>query len=215
MVTSKIIAAFHSSPQLTTDFDHECWQRAQRLKIDRDWSGQQAPPELHTTAMALWNEAELLFGFECGYTELDMDHEFDVNEERHALWDRDVCEAFILSPIEPHEKHYREFEVAPTGQWCDLIVDRSIMLADWQWQSGMRTASEIIEAENLWRVAMAIPFDAFGCRPQPGEVWKANLFRISRFQGERKYLALSPTFTEKPNYHVSEAFVDLHFATAK
>ena len=97
------------------------------------------------------------------------------------------------------------------GQWCDLIVDRSVMLADWEWCSGMRTASEIIEAENIWRVVMAIPFAAFGCQPQPGDVWKANLFRISRFNGERQYLAFSPTFTEKPNYHVSEAFVDLCF----
>jgi alpha-galactosidase len=166
---------------------------------------------LRTTAMVLWSETEILFGFKCGYTELDIDDEFDVNQERYALWDRDVCEAFVRSPLEPHEKHYREFEVAPTGQWCDLIVDRSMMLADWEWKSGMRTASEIISAENICRVVMAIPFTAFGCQPSPGDVWKANLFRISRYHGERQYLALSPTFTEKPNYHVSEAFVDLCF----
>jgi len=163
--------------------------------------------------MVLWSEREILFGFECDYTELDVDEEFDVNEERYALWDRDVCEAFVRSPIEPHEKYYREFEVAPTGQWCDLIVERSETgaqtLADWRWRSGMRTASDI--GEKIWRVAMAVPFDAFGCKPQPHEAWHANLFRISRSGGERQYLALSPTFTEKPNFHVAEAFVKLRF----
>jgi hypothetical protein len=42
-------------------------------------------------------------------------------------------------------------------------------------------------------------------------VWRANLFRISRLNGERQYLALSPTFTETPNYHVAERFVALKF----
>ncbi|MEP7342197.1 MAG: carbohydrate-binding family 9-like protein [Acidobacteriota bacterium] len=211
MTDQPITAVFHPAPELSTNFARECWQHARRLPITQNWRGDIAPAKLGTTAMVLWSEKEILFGFECGYTELDVDDEFDVNQERHALWDRDVCEAFIRSPLEPHEKHYREFEVAPTGQWCDLIVDRSVMLADWEWRSGMRTASEIIEAENIWRVVMAIPFAAFGCQPQPGDVWKANLFRISRFNGERQYLAFSPTFTEEPNYHVSEAFVDLCF----
>lgn len=207
----EIIAVYHPSPLLTTDFSDECWLRAPVLTINRNWRGEIAPVELRTTARLLWSDDQVLFGYECGYTELDVDEEFDVNEERHALWDRDVCEAFVRSPAEPHEKHYREFEVAPTGQWCDLIVDRSQMLADWQWRSGMRTAAEINEAEKIWRVAMAIPFDAFGCKPQAGDVWRANLFRISRLNGERQYLALSPTFTAIPNYHAAEAFVKLRF----
>jgi hypothetical protein len=127
------------------------------------------------------------------------------------LWDRDVCEAFVRSPVEPHEKHYREFEVAPTGQWCDLIVDRTKMLADWRWRSGMRTASEVIESEKIWRAAMAVPYDAFGCVPRVNDLWHANLFRVSRSGGERQYLALSPTFAETPNFHVAEAFVKLRF----
>jgi hypothetical protein len=216
MNTSEIIAAFHPRPQLTTNFDHECWQRAARLTISRDWSGQSAPAELHTTARVLWSESEILFGFECGYLELDIDEVFDVNQERHALWERDVCEAFIRSPIEPHEKYYREFEVAPTGQWCDLLVELAPngarMWHDWEWKSGMRTASEINAAEKGWRAVMAIPFSAFGCQPQAGDAWLANLFRISRLNGERQYLTLSPTLTEQPNFHVAERFVKLRFA---
>ncbi|MGH9767074.1 MAG: carbohydrate-binding family 9-like protein [Blastocatellia bacterium] len=208
----EITAVYYHSPLLTTDFSAECWLRAPVLTINRNWRGEIAPAELRTTARLLWSGEEILFGYECGYTELDVDEEFDVNEERYALWDRDVCEAFVRSPIEPHEKYYREFEVAPTGQWCDLIVDRSKMLADWQWRSGMRTASAISETEKIWRVAMAVPFEAFGCKPQPGAVWHANLFRVSRYAGARQYLALSPTFTPEPNYHAPERFVELRFS---
>lgn len=210
MAISEINAIFHPSPLLTTDFAHECWQRAP-LPINHTWQGSTIPPELHTTARVLWSETEILFGFECGYTELDVDDVFDLSQERHALWDRDVCEAFVRSPMEPHEQCYREFEVAPTGQWCDLLVDRSVMWHDWEWKSGMRTASEILEAEKLWRVAMAIPFSAFGCTPKLGDIWHGNLFRISRLNGERQYLAYSPTLTEKPNFHVADKFVPLRF----
>ena len=207
----EIIADFRPSPMLDTDFDDQSWRSTQPLIIDRCWNGQPSPPELRTIARVLWSKEELLFGFECGYTELDLDQEFDLNEERYALWDRDVCEAFVRSPLDPHEKYYREFEVAPTGQWCDLIIDRSQMSHDWRWRSGMRTASRIDEDEKIWKAVMAIPFAAFGCRPQANEIWQANLFRISRFAGERQYLSLSPTFTEIPNFHLPERFVNLRF----
>jgi hypothetical protein len=206
----EITAIFFPGTRLDTDFEREPWNRARLLTLDRDWRGEAAPDQLRTTARVLWNADEILFGFECEYTELDVDEEFDVNEERHALWDRDVCEAFIRSAREPHERIYKEFEVAPTGQWCDLLVDRLSMTHDWKWRSGMRTASRIYE--KFWRAVMAIPFDAFGHRPQDGEIWRANLFRISRLAGERRYLAFSPTYTEQPNFHVPERFVNLHFA---
>lgn len=211
MPTSEITAHFSLSPELTTTFTDACWQLAQPFIIHRNWQGDAIPPELHTIARVLWSEAEILFGFECAYTELDVDEVFDISQERHALWDRDVCEAFIRSPIEPHEQWYREFEIAPTGQWCDLLVDRSVMWHDWEWKSGMRTASEIVEAEKIWRVVMAIPFSAFGCTPKLGDTWHGNLFRISRLNGERQYLAHSPTLTEKPNFHVADKFVPLRF----
>ena len=207
----EISTAFDSTPRLTTDFSLGGWAHAPALSIDRDWSGAPAPEALRTTVRVLWSEAEILFGFECGYAELDMDETFDPAEERHALWDRDVCEAFIRSPIEPNEMHYREFEVAPTGQWCDLIIDRSRMLHDWEWKSGMRTAAEIRAKERLFRVAMAIPFEAFGCRPAAGDAGQANRLRICRVDGVRRYLAFSPTLTEAPSFHVPERFVNLRF----
>ena len=103
----------------------------------------------------------------------------------------------------------RQFEVAPTGQWVDLRINRVDVTHDWQWKSGMKTAAQIDETH--WRVAMAIPFAAFGITPQVGDAWDANLFRVSCVNGERQFLAYSPTFTDAPSFHVPERFVKLSF----
>jgi hypothetical protein len=198
-------------PPLNTDFRNDYWRRAEALPMSLDWRGEPAPAELRTIAMALWTVHELWFGFECGYTELDVDTEFDPDQERYALWERDVCEAFVRSPREPEGPRYKEFEVAPTGQWCDLNIDRERLPHDWTWQSGMRTAHDIDADGKVWRAVMAIPFAAFGINPQRGDCWRGNLFRVTRFKGERHYLALSPTMTERPNFHAPERFIDLIF----
>ncbi len=206
----EIIATFQPTiPLLDTDFTAAHWQAAVVHTMDRNWRGDVAPKALLTTARVLWTPEDLLFGYECCYTELDVDEQFDVNEERHALWDRDVCEAFVRSPLEPDARIYKEFEVAPTGQWVDLRINRIDVTHDWQWQSGMKTAAQI-DATH-WRAAMAIPFAAFGLVPKVGDEWAANLFRVSRLNGERQFLVYAPTFTETPSFHVPERFVKLRF----
>ncbi len=210
----EIIAIFQPATfPLATDFTVSYWQAAVVHPINRNWRGDVAPEVLQTTARVLWTPQELVFGYECRYTELDMDDDFDVNEERHALWDRDVCEAFVRSPLEPDYRIYKEFEVAPTGQWVDLCINRIGVTHDWQWKSGLKTAAQI-DATH-WRVAMAIPWAAFGIVPSAGDEWDANLFRVSRLNGERQFLAFAPTYTETPSYHVPERFVKLRFENAK
>ena len=213
MTGRQIVAVYTAQAVEGVEFGSGAWADAPPLVIAHNWRGEPAPAGLATVARLLWTREEIIIGYECQYVELDMDENPEVSVERHALWDRDVCEAFIRSPREPHAQSYREFEVAPTGQWCDLLVDRSRMWHDWEWRSGMRTAAQIDPESQVWRVAMAIPFTAFGCRPAPGEVWQANLFRISRLAGERQYLAFSPTRTDVPNFHVAAAFVDLCFTS--
>lgn len=212
----EIIAQYHSdrvSPD--TDFQSPFWLQASRLEINSDWRGQAVPSELRTVVMTAWTDSDLCFGFECSYTELDMDDpddpETDLSTERYALWERDVCEAFVRSPLDYSIQTYKEFEAAPNGQWCDLKIDRRRMVRDWEWQSGTRVHHEISRNRKIYRVVMAIPFNIFGIRPQSGDRWAANLFRITRLNGERQYLALSPTLTEKPNFHVPEQFATLHF----
>ncbi len=167
--------------------------------------------ELATTARLLWTADQLFVSFLCNYTELDVNKTVNPSTKTYALWDRDVGEIFVRSPAEPADTSYKEFEVAPTGDWCDLAIDRAAMNHDWEWESGMRTEARIDPKAKLWRAMMAIPFSAFGVHPETDSIWHANLFRVSRFRGERLYLAFSPTLSEQANYHVPERFVQLSF----
>lgn len=208
-----ITARFQSEPPpLAADLTHPAWQRAAAYPIDRSWRGDKAPPGLDTTARLLWTASHLWCAFDCRYIELDADTEFDPTVERHALWERDVCEAFVRSPNEPHRDSYKEFEVAPTGQWCDLAIHRPRVDVDIEWQSGMETAALVEPDDARFRVVMRIPFAAFGTAPEVGDRWHANLFRIARVDGTRQYLAFAATGTPVPDFHVPERFVELVFA---
>lgn len=202
------------APPIAADFSRSVWQSAVAHKLQTDWRGRPAPAELDTEIRILWTNTDLYIGFTCAYTELDADadNEIDVSVERYALWERDVCEAFIRSPAEPAATSYLEFEVAPTAQWCDLRIDRARLHHDWEWRSGMKTAAAIDRRGSRWHALMAIPFACLGARPEVGQNWMGNLFRISRIEGERRYLAWSPTYTDRPNFHVPERFVRWRFS---
>lgn len=198
-------------PPLTADLSHQAWQQAAAYPIDRAWNGTPAPPGLDTSARVLWTAGHLWFAFEGRFTELDADSAPDTTVERGALWERDVCEAFVRSPKEPRPDSYKEFEVAPTGQWCDLAIHRPRVDVDMAWQSGMETAADLNVEQQHFRVVMRIPFGAFGTAPEAGARWHVNLFRIARFEGQRQYLAFAATGTSTPDFHVPEKFVELVF----
>lgn len=206
-----IRAVYHEDVALSCDWARRPWPEAVPAPIVRTWRGDAAAPELDTTARVAWTPTYLCVGFECAFTELDIDTDVDVDVERCGLWERDVCEAFVRSPHEPRADSYKEFEVAPTGQWCDLAIHRPRVDVDWLWRCGLQTAAEIDEPGHAWRALMRIPFAAFGAPPHAGDVWHANLFRISRRHGVRQYLAYAPTGTPAPDFHVPERFVPLVF----
>lgn len=202
-----------SPPPLTADFSHEAWCAEPQHRIDRLWSGGPAPATLATSARVIWTASHLWVGFECAYAELDIDEPaaIDPAVERVALWERDVCEVFVQHPREPRPDSYKEFEVAPTGQWCDLAIHRPRVDVDWRWNGGMETAATIDGGARVFRVVMRVPFTAFDGAPAPGDVWRANLFRIGRVHGERQYLAYAPTGTPAPDFHCPDEFVPLMF----
>lgn len=207
-----VVASYVPSLTLSPDLDATGWRDVPPLHIDRTWRGEPAPAALQTDVRAAWTASHLWFAFECTYLELDADDEVDTTIERACLWERDVCEAFVRSAREPHAGSYKEFEVAPTGQWCDLAIRQPRTDVDMGWQSGMQTAAALDRERRYFVAIMRLPFDAFGGAPAPGETWAANLFRITRVDGERRYLALSPTGTPTPEFHVPAAFVPLAFS---
>ena len=207
----EIVAVYTAqSLPFTLDFDNHIWAPAHVHPLDYDWRGAEAPAELKTVARLLWTDEEIFIGFTCSFTELDVDEEFSSAVERHALWDRDVCEIFI-APDPANPARYFEFEAAPTGEWVDLgiIVRPDGRETDWDFVSGFTTTAKL-DCEQL-TIEMRIPWSEAIPKPAAGDVWRVNLFRCVGPEAPERYLAWSPTRTPEPNFHVPEAFGELRF----
>lgn len=174
--------------------------------IDTYWSGDPAPPGRKVLTAGAWNDRELCFRFDAVQTEPLVVCDLPVyGSKTDNLWERDVCEVFIApDPGEPRK--YFEFEAAPTGEWIDLRIDLTggVRVADQSYHSGMTAAGRIDDQQV--HIGICIPWEAFGKRPEAGEVWLGNLFRCVGSGAGRGYLAWSPTLTPEPQFHVPEAF---------
>lgn len=181
------------------------------LVIDTFWDGRSCPPERAFEAILGWNEDGLIVRFSAlRHEPLVVADDPQLDAKTIGLWERDVCEIFIASDRnEP--RRYFEFEVAPTGEWLDLAIDMTSAerITDWDYNSGMEAAAKILEHRVL--MAMKIPWEAFGQKPKAGDVWLGNIFRCVGKEPDRGYLAWQPTMTEKPNFHVPEAFGEFEF----
>ena len=56
-------------------------------------------------------------------------------------------------------RHYREYEIAPTGDWIDLAIDLDKKQYDHTWRSGWKTAARIDESAHVWYAAARIPLN--------------------------------------------------------
>jgi alpha-galactosidase len=79
----------------------------------------------------------------------------------------------------------------------------------------MKVKCEIDWQRKLWTARLQAPIEPMmralqlKYRPQAGDAWKVNLFRVSGAEPEREYLAWQPTFTPQPDFHVPSAFGNL------
>jgi hypothetical protein len=195
------------------ELDHEEWGRARPVRLARYSSGEAAPAARQAEARLLWDDAALSARFVCEQHEpLVLSASPQRVRKTVGLWERDVCEMFI-APRADDPSRYFEFEVAPTGEWLDLVLRTTAegRETDWDFSSGM-TAAARISADSV-TVAMRVPWDAFGivAAPRVGECWRANLFRCVGEGETRGYLTWQPTLAPEANFHVPERFGWLRF----
>ena len=210
MHDATIAAPFTSTNIGVDEFDHPFWQTARPVSIHRLWSGAEAPSSRHAEARIIWSEQSLTVRFICNQLEpLLVNPHPDLTRKKIGLWETDVCELFI-APGPETPSRYLEFEVAPTGEWIDLVIDFTSgeRQTDWQFHSGMLAAARV--SEGAVAMAMQIPWSASLPKPNSRDVWRANLFRCIGLGSER-YLAWQPTGTPEPLFHVPEAFGRLEF----
>ncbi len=212
MPSSIHITIAHISKEFSIDeLDELAWNGAPESLISTYWSGQVAVAKGQLTVKLLWSDTSLYVRFGASQGELLIGNEQpDVTKKVVGLWERDVCEIFI-APDRGDPRRYFEFEVAPTGEWLDLAIDLTSgeRVTDWDYKSQMEAAACIEDGKVT--MAIKIPWEAFGRRPKAGDVWLGNIFRCVGKEPDRGYLAWQPTMTDKPNFHVPEAFGELHF----
>ncbi len=181
------------------------------VRIETYWNGDRCLASREFTCSLSWSDAGLVVFFDASQKEpIILTADPVLDEKTIGLWERDVCEIFI-APDRNEPRRYFEFEVAPTGEWLDLSIDLTSgeRVTDWDYNSGMKAAAKIEDGRVL--MAMKIPWEAFGRKPKAGDVWLGNIFRCVGEGETRGYLAWQPTMTEKPNFHVPEAFGEFEF----
>ena len=155
----------------------------------------------------LWISDQIYMCFRCRYRSIHVFPDAAPSGRRDELWERDVAELF-LQPDRFGEKHYKEFEVSPNGQWLDLDITPDGLR---HITSGMRSKTSIDESTRIWSADLIIPVLSVTSRFDPAQSWRVNFFRCEGLDPERFYSAWQPTDTEKPNFHVPQKFGQLRF----
>jgi hypothetical protein len=189
----------------------DSWERSGVTVIDKQLNAQETPEGRRTEVRLFGTATALHVRFDARQTEpLVLNEAPQTSVKTMELWERDVCELFLASDTR-NRRRYFEFEIAPTGEWLDLIVDwTKDEPRNWEYASGMEAFSKI-DPDKVTMV-MKIAWTAFGRKPEPGDVWLGNMFRQVGSGDTRGYLAWSPTRTSTPQFHVPEKFGEFIFA---
>jgi hypothetical protein len=204
------------APELNSDPQSPTWAYASSAWISKDCTHQIDYPRLKTEVRGFWTDSDLYLLFISPYTELNLWLPADNSKDRLKLWDRDVVE-FFLGDNWTDIKRYREFEIAPTGDWVDLDIDlnKEASDSDANWNSGWQRQGRIDEKKHIWYAAARVPLRSVSEKPiAAGTKWRANLYRIDGLgeDPQRHFLCWQPTcvVNRDPN-HVPEHFGTLIF----
>lgn len=202
------------NPPLNADASDPAWKGAGQAWIEKDCSRQLNYPGLRTGVRAFWTDSDLYLLFVCPYKDLNLFLPVNHEQPRVKLWDRDVVEVFLGDDWH-NIRHYREFEIAPTGDWIDLAIDLDNPKEDYTWRSGWKTMARIDAAAHVWYAAARIPLKSVSAGAvRGGTRWRMNLYRIEGLGADpqRHFLCWQPTCVQNrdPN-HVPENFGTLVF----
>ncbi len=183
------------APDLNADPNSPLWASAALAEIVKDCTHVLEYPAMRTEVRGFWTDTDLYLLFKCPYEELNLFLPAMGGGPRNKLWDRDVVEMF-LGDDWTNIRHYREFEIAPTGDWIDLAINLDKESYDQTWRSGWKTTARIDEKAKVWYAAARIPLTAVSAQPvKAGTKWRANLYRIGGLgeDPKRHFLCWQPT----------------------
>lgn len=197
--------------------DEPAWEQAPAVSdFHFNWWKEGAKEK--TVAKVLWDDENLYVGYYCH----DKHISAEVTERHGPVSNDDSVEVFI-SPNPAKLRNYYGFEMNVIGTMLNFIR------ADWYQGpfnsepegvrlktsfSGLRTKSES-PSDDHWVLEIAIPFknfikDAAHTPPHDGDEWRLNLNRAGG-KADAQYSTWSPVKTDRPNFHVPEAFGGVRF----
>ncbi|MBX3185883.1 MAG: DUF362 domain-containing protein [Labilithrix sp.] len=178
------------------------WNAAAPVRFDTDWSG--ATTSITTRVRAAWSERAFYMLWELEGAGLAVDASRPVKVEREKLYEEDCVELFF-GPDAAERTRYYEIEVGPLGHFFDLSVDRKTKKSDVAWSSAPEIATKVDRDARRATIEVALRAPEIVAALRAGAKLPLGLYRMEG-KSPRKYLAWSPTRTEKPNFHVPEAF---------
>ncbi len=196
------------APKIDGEID-PAWAAARPVRWNTDWSG--AATSSSTRARFLWSSEALYVLWELEGAGLHTDTTRPTDVERPRLYQEDCVELF-LAPDPSRPKRYFEVEIGPYGHVFDLDVDRERKREDVAWSSRAKVGTTRDAAARRAVIEVSLSAPELGHALVAGRALPLGLFRMEGTGQQRLYLALRPTRTPKPNFHVPEAFTRLILA---
>ena len=197
--------------------DEAAWKQAPAVSdFHFNWWKEGAKEQ--TVAKLLWDDENLYVSFYC--------HDKNISGEvvqRHGPVSRDDCVEVFISPNVSKPRNYYGFEINVLGTMLNFIR------ADW-YKGPFNTEPEGVRLrtsfhglpsksdspnDDHWILEVAIPFknfekDAPNTPPRDGDRWRLNLNRAGG-KTNAQYSTWAPVSTERPNFHVPDAFGSVRF----
>jgi uncharacterized protein (DUF362 family) len=181
------------------------WANVPAVSFATDWSGK--PTETGTRVRLAWGKRALYMLWELDHAGVNSDASRPVATERDKLYEEDCVEIF-LGPDPATRTHYYEVELGPLGHFLDIDVDREKKKSDVAWSSDPVVKTKVDRDKHTVVIEAALRSPDVVAALKPGAHLPLALYRMEG-KSPRLYLAYSPTRTEKPNFHVPEAFTTL------
>ena len=186
-----------------TDPQSEFWRDASITWMRDDAYGSKV--DGHATEIrSRWTPSHLYFLFVCPYQELRLKPNPVLDKPTGGLWNWDVAEVFIGSPVGPIDR-YKEFELSPQGEWLDLDIDlkQPDKVALTSWKSGFQVTARIEHDKKIWYGSMRIPYASL----EAGEAKAGNLLRINFFRSQgTKPVEIAWQPPRQTSFHAPEQF---------
>jgi hypothetical protein len=219
-------------PKLDGKLDDAVWTAAPSTgPFVNTMTGAPVQPMMKTEAKLLWDKKNLYVGFE----NTDDDVWTDLGKRDDKLWTEEADELMI--DADGNGRTYIELQVAPNGNIFDTYLPSPRRYEDtvdpklkpFSWNSKLTakvhvdgTLNKRDDQDKGWTTELAIPLEdvkglddksAVRLPPEPGDVWRINMYRMDLPKGKPQQAAgWSPPMVG--DFHALARFGELVFADA-